>query len=153
MNNPIPAEAFLQGNTADDRLESWKSIAAYIGRETRTAQRWEISEGLPVHRHIHSKSSSVYAFKHEIDAWLFMRRCFPRNSPANSSEISRAVPTGLESAPPDIAPQPVLLKLHAKPVAELPATRGRVRPIAALPPDWLELRIGSYRIRLCISRA
>jgi len=57
-----------------DRLDSWKEIAVYLGREVRTAQRWEKREGLPVHRHIHAKASSVYAFKHEIDAWLHSRR-------------------------------------------------------------------------------
>jgi hypothetical protein len=56
-----------------DRLDSWKEIAVYLGREVRTAQRWEKREGLPVHRHIHPKASSVRAFKHEIDAWLHGR--------------------------------------------------------------------------------
>jgi len=32
------------------RLESWKEIAAYLGRDVRTAQRWERLGGLPVHR-------------------------------------------------------------------------------------------------------
>jgi hypothetical protein len=53
-----------------DRLDSWKEIAVYVAREVRTAQRWEKREGLPVHRHVHAKASSVYAFKGEIDAWL-----------------------------------------------------------------------------------
>jgi hypothetical protein len=57
-----------------DRLDSWKEIAAYLRREVRTAQRWEKREGLPVHRHVHAKASSVCAFKHEIDAWLHTRR-------------------------------------------------------------------------------
>jgi hypothetical protein len=56
-----------------DRLDSWKEIAVYLGREVRTAQRWEKREGMPIHRHIHEKASSVYAFKHEIDAWLHSR--------------------------------------------------------------------------------
>jgi hypothetical protein len=56
-----------------DRLGSWKEIAAYLGREVRTAQRWERREGLPVNRHVHAKASSVWAFKHEIDAWLRSR--------------------------------------------------------------------------------
>ena len=30
------------------RLESWKEIAAYLGRDVRTAQRWERLGGLPV---------------------------------------------------------------------------------------------------------
>ena len=33
-----------------DRLDSWKEIAVYLGREVRTAQRWEKREGLPVQK-------------------------------------------------------------------------------------------------------
>jgi Tol biopolymer transport system component len=54
---------------ANDRLESWKEIAAYLKRDLRTVQRWEKREGLPIHRHMHSERGSVYAFKAEIDAW------------------------------------------------------------------------------------
>ena len=52
-----------------DRLDSWKEIAAYLRRSVRTVTRWEREEGLPVHRHLHSKSGSVYAYKAELDAW------------------------------------------------------------------------------------
>jgi Tol biopolymer transport system component len=50
-------------------LESWKEIAAYLQRDARTAKRWETSEGLPVHRHLHTSRSSVYAYPSELDAW------------------------------------------------------------------------------------
>jgi len=56
-----------------DRLESWKEIAAYLKRGVRTVQRWERTEGLPVHRHHHDKRGTIYAFRHEIDAWLDQR--------------------------------------------------------------------------------
>lgn len=54
---------------AGDRLDSWKEIAAYTRRSVRTVRRWERQEGLPVHRHLHQKLGSVYAFKSEIEAW------------------------------------------------------------------------------------
>jgi hypothetical protein len=44
------------------RLDSWKEIAAYFGRSTRCVQRWESKEGLPIHRHEHSRRSSIFAF-------------------------------------------------------------------------------------------
>lgn len=50
------------------RLDSWKAIAAYLKRDERTVRRWE-KEGLPVHRHLHAKKASVYAFSSEIDSW------------------------------------------------------------------------------------
>ena len=45
------------------RLESWKEIAAYFGRDVRTVQRWEKTEGLPVHQ------GTVYALETEIREW------------------------------------------------------------------------------------
>jgi TolB-like protein/Tfp pilus assembly protein PilF len=55
--------------TAADRLDSWKEIAAYLRRGVRTVRRWEKTEGLPVHRHLHQRLGTVYAYKPEIDAW------------------------------------------------------------------------------------
>ena len=59
---------------ADDRLGSWKAIATYLKRDITTVQRWERREGMPVHRHVHDKRGSVYAFRTELDAWLTDRR-------------------------------------------------------------------------------
>jgi TolB-like protein len=66
----------------DDRLDSWKEIAAYVKRGVRTVRRWEREEGLPVHRHVHRTLSSVYAYKSEIDAW---RQSRPRRPTPRSS--------------------------------------------------------------------
>jgi len=52
------------------RLRSWQEIAAYAGVSVATVQRWERDESLPVHRHLHRKLATVYAFPGEIDAWL-----------------------------------------------------------------------------------
>ena len=54
---------------ASECLDSWKQIAAFFGRTPRTVQRWERTESLPVHRHIHEKFGSVYAFENELIAW------------------------------------------------------------------------------------
>ncbi len=64
----VPAKA-----SEGDRLESWKEIAAYLGRDIRTIARWEKHEGLPVHRQQHGKAASVYAFKRELDDWRSKR--------------------------------------------------------------------------------
>ena len=51
------------------RLESWKEIAAYLGRDVTTVRRWEKREGLPVRRLRHIKLGSVYAYTAELDSW------------------------------------------------------------------------------------
>src|SRR5688572_22548050 len=57
----------------DGRLDSWKEIAAYLKRDITTVQRWEKRERLPVHRHVHERRGSVYAYETELDQWLIGR--------------------------------------------------------------------------------
>jgi Tol biopolymer transport system component len=58
---------------SDDRLDSWKEIAAYMRRDVTTVQRWEKREAMPVRRHVHDRLGSVYAFKSDLDAWARSR--------------------------------------------------------------------------------
>src|ERR1700704_3907462 len=53
-----------------ERLESWKEVASYLRRDVRTVQLWEKTEGLPIHRHVHKKLGTIFAFRSEIDVWL-----------------------------------------------------------------------------------
>jgi hypothetical protein len=53
-----------------ERLDSWKAIAAYLGRDAGTVRRWERTRGLPVHRVPGGRGASVFAYTHDIDAWL-----------------------------------------------------------------------------------
>ena len=52
-----------------ERLDSWKDIATYLRRDVSTVQRWEKREAMPVHRHLHEKLGSVYAFRSELESW------------------------------------------------------------------------------------
>src|ERR1700747_1643532 len=68
MSTSKPQPRILVPENRRERLGSWKEIAAYLNRDERTVRRWE-AEGLPVHRKLHKKQASVYAYKGEIDAW------------------------------------------------------------------------------------
>src|SRR5438094_6290321 len=59
--------------SSEDRLDSWKEIAAHLNRDVTTVQRWEKREGMPVHRHLHDKMGSVYALRSELDVWALSR--------------------------------------------------------------------------------
>src|SRR4051794_38366912 len=72
----------------EERLDSWKEIAAYLKRGVRTVQRWERSGGLPVHRL--AGQGSVFAYKPELDAWWAGRR---------QSTVTDTVPAGDSVAP------------------------------------------------------
>ncbi len=71
MTEKVSGEDALRGETL---LESWKEIAAYLQRDVSTLKRWEKSEGLPVHRHLHLARSSVYAYPSELDVWRARRQ-------------------------------------------------------------------------------
>src|SRR6266852_262803 len=68
----------------DKKLVSWKEIATHLGREVRTVQRWETTEGLPIHRHEHQKKSTVYAYAGELDDW------FKKRQPVDDPEADAA---------------------------------------------------------------
>jgi len=53
-------------------LNSWKEIAAYLGKGVRTVQRWEQTLGLPVKRPNGAGKDSVFASTDELDQWLAM---------------------------------------------------------------------------------
>ncbi|HEV2178091.1 MAG TPA: hypothetical protein VGW33_12970 [Terriglobia bacterium] len=72
--------------TGQDRLDSWKAIAAYLKRDERTVRRWEQERSLPVHRMPGGGRAAVYAFRGEIDLWL-------RDGHAQLDSFSLAVPT------------------------------------------------------------
>ena len=66
-----------------ERLESWKEIAAYLGREVRTVQRWASERGLPVHHLPGGPRPRVFSVKSELDAWLQAGRTPSRPEPVS----------------------------------------------------------------------
>jgi len=70
---PTPNDQPAEGPTMRRRLDAWKEIAAYLKRDVTTVRRWEKLEGLPVHRHLHGKLGSVFAYEDEIDQWSRQR--------------------------------------------------------------------------------
>jgi hypothetical protein len=51
-------------------LNSWKEIAAYLGRGIRTVQRYEHEQQLPVRRVQGKHRGSIVALKSDLDVWL-----------------------------------------------------------------------------------
>lgn len=68
------AEVVPEDSPSNARLDSWKEIAAYLKRDVTTVRRWEKREGLPVHRQLHNRRDSIYAYAGELDGWLEARR-------------------------------------------------------------------------------
>ena len=82
------------------RLDSWKEVAGYLNRHVTTIRRWEKHEGLPVHRHRHTKLGSIYAYTRELDGWFESRR-----EEVDGPEAATTVASGLSQHLP---PPPVL---------------------------------------------
>lgn len=78
------------------RLDSWKGIAEYLGRNVRTVTRWADERGLPVHRIPGGTRGRVFAFPDEIDAWLLDQKHAPSSvatAAAPSPEVLLSAPT------------------------------------------------------------
>jgi TolB-like protein len=69
MTEERPRGSSAETQAQGERLESWKEIAAYLRRDVRTVQRWEQTDGLPIHRHKRAHRPIPYAYKAELDAW------------------------------------------------------------------------------------
>ncbi len=110
----------------EGRLDSWKKIAVYLKRDVTTVQRWEKREGMPVHRQLHDKMGSVYAFRSELDAWMQRR--------SEQNPLSAAEPTPSES--PAV---PRLSRLaNSRPRMTLMAVAGALAAVAVVALVWLE---------------
>ena len=60
-----------QGNRRPEtRLSGWKEISAFLGKGVRTAQRWERTLKMPVHRIGHKGGEIVFAYADELNEWL-----------------------------------------------------------------------------------
>jgi Tol biopolymer transport system component len=104
-----PLESAAPQRPVSDRLDSWKKIAVYLKRDVSTVQRWERREGMPVHRHLHDKQGSVFAFRSELDEWWDSRRIqlarqtpTPQREPADDSQLADTLSP--PSTPPPTAP-------------------------------------------------
>jgi tetratricopeptide (TPR) repeat protein len=83
------------GSPAENRrIDSWKEIAAFFGRDERTVKRWEKERGLPVHR-LPGERGGVFAWSHELTLWL------------NSTTVANPEPIP-SALPPVSAPEPSL---------------------------------------------
>lgn len=90
------------------RLQGWKAIAAFFGRDRSTVARWTRERNLPVHFLPGGKQKSVFAFEHELAAWAM------RNVDAGVAEPGQEAT--LVAAPQDepIAAQPHRLRASAR---------------------------------------
>jgi len=71
-----------------DLLNSWKEIAAYLGRGVRTVQRWEIELRLPVHRPHRKARTAVIASRSELNDWLRVQTSLPSHAVKVSHNIA-----------------------------------------------------------------
>jgi hypothetical protein len=77
-----------------NRLVTWKEIAAFLSCDVRTCLRWEKERGLPVHRPEGGSKSRVYAYKDELETWLKGNTALPLSPSAHPSRsgINRIAP-------------------------------------------------------------
>ncbi len=72
-------------------LGSWKEIAGFLGKSTRTVQRWELELGLPVHRPVLSSHHIVMARKSELEKWMDQSILLKSQMASNASQPMPAI--------------------------------------------------------------
>src|SRR5271167_1139093 len=107
MSNSDPTDRSL-----GKRLDTWKEIGAFFGRDERTVKRWETTRGLPVHRVPGAGRANVYAYTDELAEWLHGAKISaePEIDSSSDSLNEIAVEAGAEASaetgsPSDADPQ------------------------------------------------
>jgi hypothetical protein len=108
-----------------DILNGWKEIGRYVGRDTRTVERWEKLRGLPVRRVPGAGRATVYALVTELDEWLETSKPEATHLTANG----RAV----DSSPATTFSPPEIERPSGIPSTEFPPLLEDVRPTPATP--------------------
>src|SRR5579863_4565168 len=94
----------------NQRLDSWKEIATFFGRDERTVRRWEKERALPVHRVPGGERGSVFAYAAELREWLKVRAgeldSVASESSQAKAEISAAPTQALSPRPASASAQP-----------------------------------------------
>ena len=138
MTDESHPHSALANERGSGRLETWGEIAAYLGREIRTVQRWEKTMGLPVRRLVGGpEKSRVFAFKHELDVWWREHEAVS-NTPDSSEEA-------VDSGPSIITPPPSPTETKSSPIPDRRASRRRRA-------QWATLAVGVAVILVLIPR-
>ncbi len=113
-----------------DVLNGWKEIGRYVGRDTRTVERWEKLRGLPVRRVPGAGRATVYALIAELDEWL-------ENSKPERAEFASCNPAA------EVSPTVTSSPTGAEHLPAIPSTQFPPRPDdAGATPAALDLRPG-----------
>ncbi len=70
VGQSVTMHVIREGPLGARRLDSWKEIASFFGRDERTVKRWEKEKGLPVHRMPENTGARVFAFTDELTRWM-----------------------------------------------------------------------------------
>jgi len=121
-------------------LRGWKEIAAYVGRDVRTVQRWEERRGFPVSRLPGGERGNVYALASDLDAWLHPSTRVLAAKTA-SVEPAAAPPISVEGP----AGEPVLVEVTLATAGTDARKRGW--PVSLI---WIRQRIARLGIGLMV---
>jgi len=123
------------------RLDSWKEIAAYFGRDERTVKRWEKERGLPIRR-LPGARGGVYAFTDDLGNWMEARNAIASDpSPASFPVTPQPTAEVVEPVSADVAESattvervadPTRLPVKSERSVMLPVRRGWLIAVSVL---------------------
>jgi hypothetical protein len=125
------------------RLDSWKEIASFFGRDERTVKRWEKERGLPVYRVPGSARGGVFAYAEELAEWLQAPNhvldfaAVAAETPAADEDLNQ--PNAADLPEEKISPEETIPTVvpSAAPALDLRAVPAQSKLSAAKPFLWL----------------
>src|SRR5579863_8799426 len=110
------------------RLDSWKEIAGFFGRDERTVKRWEKERALPVHRVPGGTRGGVFAYATELSQWLKD----PKAAAVESSQLQSYEDTSASSADASREVEPVIPELVSATPTPVKSSKFQVVRISGL---------------------
>jgi len=114
--------------TGNRRLDSWKEIASYFGRDERTVRRWEKERDLPVRR-LPGLRGGVYAFTEDLAEWMNANNSTPSGTQTDvtveveSGGEETGTATAVMAARPEASPFGPIPDRRSPPLATVPGPR------------------------------
>lgn len=129
--------------SGERHIQGWKEIASRLGRDERTAKRWEKQRGLPVRRIPGGGRANVYLVESELEAWFGRSR---ESSSTRPEDLQPAAGGSLSEAPSTLTRAAVAedepAAVQNVPAPASPGSSGR--------PRWLSATIAAACLMLVL---
>lgn len=136
---------------AGARLNGWKAIAAFFGKDRTTVARWARERDLPIHQIPGGKQKSVFAFEAELTAWALANAASGANRSPEPSILAHDedLPGAHDIDEVAADESTALLPTPLLPATDSPPRSPRWRPMAI----WISITLSCLALAAWVASA